>query len=183
MKPKSLPRGTAWMPSSPCGERRLQAEEEDHLRERQRDHREIDALAADREQAGHHAEQRGARGAGRIASSGGKPQTLAACAVDVARGAEEHGVAEGQQAAEADQQVEGAGEQREAQRLHQEHRVDDERRDREDAIARADHAAMRACSVTLRRRSSSAFLPNRPAGLISSTIAMMTKITVFDASG
>ena len=28
-----------------------------------------------------------------------------------------------------------------------------------------------------------ASLPNRPAGLISSTITMMTKITVFDASG
>jgi len=36
----------------------------------------------------------------------------------VARGAEEHGVPEGQQAAESDQQVEGAGEQREAHRLH-----------------------------------------------------------------
>ena len=62
-------------------ERRLQVEEEDHLRERERDHREVDALAADRERAGDDAEQRGAqRCRARIASSGGKPQTFAACA-------------------------------------------------------------------------------------------------------
>jgi hypothetical protein len=39
---------------------------------------------------------------------------------DIARRAEIGGVAEGQQPAEAEQQVEGAGKQREAQDLHQE---------------------------------------------------------------
>jgi len=42
---------------------------------------------------------------------------------DIAGAAEEHRVPERQQAAEADQQVEGAGEQGEAQQLHQEHGV------------------------------------------------------------
>jgi hypothetical protein len=39
-------------------------------------------------------------------------------------------VAEGQQAAIAEQKVEGRGEQREAKHVHQEDRVDDERADR-----------------------------------------------------
>ena len=42
------------------GERRLQAEEVEHLRERQGDHREVDALAADGEEADDEAEERGA---------------------------------------------------------------------------------------------------------------------------
>ena len=113
-------------------ERRLQVEEKDHLRERQRDHREVDALAADRERAGDDAEQRAASVPNGIAASGGQPHTFAACAHDVSGGAEEHRVAERQQSAEADQQIERAGEEREAQRLHQEHRIDaDERRDGE----------------------------------------------------
>ena len=41
-----------------AGELRLQREEEHHLRQRQRDHGEIDALAADRERAGDDAEHR-----------------------------------------------------------------------------------------------------------------------------
>ena len=63
-----------------AGELRLQREEEHHLRERERDHREIDALAADRERAGHDAERAAVSVPVRIASSGGKPHTLAACA-------------------------------------------------------------------------------------------------------
>jgi hypothetical protein len=42
-----------------AGERRLQADEVHHLRHRQRDHREVDALAADRDQADQQAEQAG----------------------------------------------------------------------------------------------------------------------------
>ena len=48
----------------------------------------------------------------------------------IARPAEIKRVAERQQPDIADQQVERAGEQREAQRLHQEQRIDEERRDR-----------------------------------------------------
>ena len=80
-KPNSLPRGTAWMPSSPPVNGACSAEEVHHLRERQRDHREIDALAADREDARRSRRGRAAVSVpARMASSGGKPQTLAACA-------------------------------------------------------------------------------------------------------
>ena len=80
MSPNRRPRGTAWMPSSPPVNGVCRAEEVDHLGERQRDHGEIDALAADRQGAEDEAEQRGDRGARRMASSGVSPQTLAACA-------------------------------------------------------------------------------------------------------
>ena len=47
---------------------------------------------------------------------------------DIAGRAEEHGMAEGEQPGVADQQVEGAGEQGEAEDLHHQHRVDHGRR-------------------------------------------------------
>ena len=123
-KPNSLPARHRLDAVLAAGERRLQVEEEDHLRERQRDHREVDALAADREQPGDDAEQRGRRGAEQDRELGRKAPDLGRVGRDVAGRAEEHRVAEREQPAEAEQQVEGAGEQREAQRLHQEHRVD-----------------------------------------------------------
>ena len=46
----------------------------------------------------------------------------------IARAAEKRRMAEGQQAGVADQEIEGAGEQREAQGLHQKHRIDEKRR-------------------------------------------------------
>src|SRR5260370_36568648 len=46
------------------GERRLQIDEVEELRQRQRNHREIDALATDRDDAGDDAKPGGARGAG-----------------------------------------------------------------------------------------------------------------------
>jgi ABC-type Zn2+ transport system substrate-binding protein/surface adhesin len=82
-------------------------------------------------------------------------------------------VAEGQEPAEADQQVERAGEEREAHHLHQEHGVQHQRREREER----DHQHEGDFLVF------HFWVPNRPAGLISSTITMMMKITVFDASG
>ena len=57
-------------------EGRLQAEEEHHLRERQRDHREVDALAADGEQPREHAEHGGrgrARRGSRVPAAGPRP--------------------------------------------------------------------------------------------------------------
>ena len=61
-----------------AGERRLQAEEIHHLRQRQRDHREVDAGAADRQPA----ERRAQRGAGQPAQQdaelGRQPQFFAA---------------------------------------------------------------------------------------------------------
>jgi hypothetical protein len=71
-----------------------------------------------------HPAQRGrADGAERDAQLGREAPDLGGVRRHVAGRAQEHRVAEGQQAAEAEQQVEGAGEQREAQHLHQEHRV------------------------------------------------------------
>ena len=110
----------------------------------------------------------------------------------VAGHAEEHRVAEGQQPDVAEQQVEGAREQREAHHLHQEHRVDHERREREERQHRDERDALvpeiavghRGAAPAVRVRHRAHFcVPNRPAGLIMSTIAMMMKITVFEASG
>jgi hypothetical protein len=156
-----------------AGKGRLQVEEEDHLRERQRDHREVDAEAPDRKQARDDGQQEGARGAEDDGQLRGETPDLGGMRRGVPRGAEEHRVAEREQAAEAEQQVEGAGEEREAHRLHHEHRVDDERRDREEQRHDGDTDVLmfHLCA------------PNSPAGLISSTIAMMMKITVLDASG
>ena len=109
-----------------AGERRLQAEEVHHLRQRQRDHREVDALAADRQQPGDDAQQRRGRRAQQDRELRRQAPDLRGVRADVAGHAEEHRMAERQQADEADQQVERAGEQREAQHLHQEHRIDAE---------------------------------------------------------
>jgi hypothetical protein len=172
----------------------LHVEEEHHLREREGDHREVDALAPDREEAGDEPERRGRGGTGDDRELRREAPDLRRVRADVARRPEEHRVAEGEQAAEPDQQVEGAREEREAHHLHQEHRVDDERRDDED---RRHHneadplpARFRRCDgcrdqVFARRCHVRHYfgVPNRPAGRNISTTAMMMKITVFDASG
>jgi hypothetical protein len=91
----------------------------------------------------------------------------------VARRAEEHGVTEGKQAAEADQQVEGAGEEREAHRLHHEHRIEHGGRRGEQRGHDGDADVLML----------HLWVPKSPAGLMSKTIAMMMKMTVLDASG
>jgi len=106
------------------GEGRLQIDEEQQLRQRQRDHGEIDALAADRDQAGDDAKPAGRQHADDDADLGGDAPHLQRMGRGVAGGAEEHGMAERQQAAIADQEVERAGEQRKAQRLHHEVRIE-----------------------------------------------------------
>src|SRR5262249_41097819 len=76
---------------------------------------------------------------------------------------------------------------------HQEDRIDEERRyrqqhdhdhegDRLAAEARARHDRRRRTEQGIDDAFHHALRPNSPAGRISSTIAMMTKITVFDAS-
>ena len=139
-----------------AGELRLQGDEEDHLRQRQGDHREVDALAADREQAGDRAEHERDRRAEQDRELGREAPDLGRVRRRVAGRAEEHRVAEREQAAEADQQVEGAREQREAHHLHHEHRIDDERRehqqrhhDREGDALRAQVAAARRPAAAL----------------------------------
>jgi hypothetical protein len=120
------------------------------------------------------AERGGDRRAEQDRELGRQAPDLGGMARGVPGHAEEHRVAEGEEADIADQEVEGGGEEGEAERLHQEDRIDDEGRDEardpepdHDAVLEADHVAR----------------PNSPAGLTSSTIAMMTKITVEEASG
>ena len=112
---------------------------------------------------------------------------------DIAGGAEEHGVAERQQSAVADQQIERAGEQRKAQRLHDEVRIDagprqrDEHqrhhRERDQLIACGDCAGDADVGVFGDAGHRQAALPVNPVGLTSSTSTMNTNTTVFDASG
>ena len=99
-------------------------------------------------------------------------------------------MAEGQKAAETDQQVERAREERETQRLHQEDRIDAEhrrerQRRRHDGRRDQHHPRARNGSRGRRNRHAGPYfsLPNSPAGLRSSTMTMITKTTVFDASG
>ena len=68
--------------------RRLQREEEHHLREGQRHHREVDALPADRERAEDEAEQRRRRRCRQDRELGRQPPDLGGVGRDVARRAE-----------------------------------------------------------------------------------------------
>src|SRR5438045_7131497 len=97
-------------------------------------------------------------------------------------------MAERHQADIADQEIEGAGKQREAQCLHDEDWIERERRDREenDQSSAGDRDAPFRLAPNRRRRCKrchQALRPNSPAGRTSSTIIMITKITVFEASG
>ncbi|MNQ28018.1 hypothetical protein D3C85_412870 [compost metagenome] len=184
-----------------AGERRLHEHEEHQLGQRQGDHREVDALAADRQEAEAQPEQPGGRRAGEDAQLGGQPRVLAEqVAGDVAAAGEERRVAERQQSGEAQQQVEGAGEQREAQQLHQEHRVHRQRGDQRQAQQRQVEAALaqqrRALALlfdlgvhgrsrlnVFQTRHAHASFPNSPAGRTSSTITITRKTTVLAASG
>src|SRR4051812_11925859 len=92
------------------------------------------------------------------------------------------------------QQVERACEKREAHHLHEKDRIDEARRDCEKGNHDDEgHLQMScgtgACGLGGCRRLGGArdlvhrWVPNKPAGLNMSTIAMITKITTFDASG
>ena len=84
-------------------------------------------------------------------------------------------MAEGQQAGEAHQQVEGAGEEGVAQHLHDEDGIDTQRRQQRDAAKEGDVAEQ----LLVHHFS----FPNKPAGRTNRTMAMTTKTTVLDASG
>jgi hypothetical protein len=84
-------------------------------------------------------------------------------------------MAEGEHFGVAEQQIERAGKHRKAQQLRHEHRINAEigrrqRRDSEQHMHR--YAASHAYS-----------LPNNPAGRQIKTTAMITKTTMFEASG
>ena len=124
---------------------------------------------------------RGHGRAGEDADFRRQAQHLHGVAGDVGGEAEEHGVPERQQADIADQQVEGAGEQREAQHLHQEHGIDDERRHQPERHQGGEHLQSAVVAAVPWRLYFG--VPNRPCGRSISTIAMMMKITVLEASG
>ena len=144
------------------------------MRERERDHREIDALAADRKRAGNQSEHGAGCGAGQDREFRRKAPHLRRVGRQITRPAEIERVAERQQPDIADQQVERAGEQRETQCLHQEQRIDAEQR-RDDK--RRDHDQERdqlgaACGRTRgrgervgnRRHVRPSFRTGQPAG-------------------
>ena len=178
-----------------AGEWRLQIEEVHHLRQRERDHREVDALAPDGQHAGDDREHGRAAGREQHGQLRGEPPDLGRVRSCVAGGAEEHRVPEGQQPSEPDQQIERTREQGKAHHLHQEHRIDDHRCDDEDSEQDAERYAHvtrvvvdllaggrldHGCHGEL---DSYFWVPNRPAGLTRRTSAITTKITVLDASG
>ncbi len=116
-----------------AGPAELHRQEVDDLRQGQRDHREVDAAAPDRQAAdgkAHESRRRDARREGdrHPERMGAEPDHQRAG--DVAGGAQEGGVGEGDEAGEAEQQVEGAGEQPVGHHLHDEDRVDQPRHQR-----------------------------------------------------
>jgi len=170
-----------------AGDGNLQDEEEHHLRQGQGDHGEIDARAADRQHAEHPAERGGGHGAGEDAQFGAHPDIPQHVAAYVAGQAEKGGMAEGQQAGEAQQQIECGGEQAEAQNLHQKDGVHQGRckqaqqKKHDDDCTRlgvADSVAVDH-DVLLDAQD----LPNKPAGRTSSTMTMTTNTTMLDPSG
>ena len=167
----------------------LQHDEIHHLRQRQRDHREVDAGTADRQHAEQPAERTGGERAANDAHLGRDADIAHQHAAHVAGAAEEGGMTEGQQAGEAEQQVERAREQPEAQDLHQEGGIHRERRHQPDQEQRPeqDRGGAREHRIRVVHQSDSSpraqALPNRPAGRTSSTITMITNTTTAEASG
>src|SRR3546814_2378454 len=89
------------------------------------DHRRVDALPADRQEADDQPEKRRAGDADENAQFRRQPPFLHRVGGEIRRAAEERRVAEGEDAGIAEQQVEGAGEEGEAQHLHQEDRSEE----------------------------------------------------------
>ncbi len=111
---------------------RLQTEKEHHLRQRQRDHGEVNALALDRQQAHHQGQYRRSHSAQQHTQLRVQAPHLGRMRRHVTGQAHEHGVAKRQQATKAQQQIEGAGKQGKAHHLHQKHGVDPHRGHRQD---------------------------------------------------
>ncbi len=95
-----------------AGKRCLQTEEVDHLRQRQSDHGEVDAGAADRQIAQHQAQHRAGQAAQYDGDGGVHVPGLHRPGCNVAAHTEEGCLAEGQKPDVADHQVEGGGKQR-----------------------------------------------------------------------
>ncbi len=172
------------------GEGGLQAKEEEHLRQCQGDHRRVDALPTYRQEADHQPQQRRAGDADENPQLRRQPPFLHRMGGEIGRTAEECRMPEGKDAGIAQQQVEGAGEQRETEHLHDEDRIEVEGRQYQRGDAEQDQYGFQAYQWAPGRGDGAAglavhqvSLPIRPAGRTSSTIAMTTKITMFEASG
>src|SRR5262245_16219285 len=108
----------------------------------------------------------------------------------IARPAEIERMAEGNEAAIADQQVEGAGEHGEAERLHHEQWIEENWRDEQHADHQHESELLAPTGGGERGPRNrcgdgghALARPNSPAGRTSRTSAMITKMTVFEASG
>ena len=171
-------------------EGRLKRDEIDHLRQCQGRHREIYALPSDRQQADGRAEHCRRSDARDKRNLWRQAQAFSDIGADIAARPQKHGVAKGQQTDVANQQIEGAGKQRKTERLHDEIGVHEQGQDAQ----RRNHQG-KGNGFTPRRRACDRWgpinparfhqvaFPNRPAGLRKRTMAMMTKITMFEASG
>ena len=113
------------------GERRLDADEKHHLGKGDGDHREVNAGAANGERSGDEPERGGGGDADRDRRDGLQAPHFGGMGADVAGETEKHRVPKRQKVRVADQEIERAGEQREAHRLHDEERIGEKRRDRD----------------------------------------------------
>ena len=93
-----------------AGEGRLQTQEVDHLRQRQRDHGEVNALAANGDPAENCPLHAGQKRPDQDRDFRRQPPNLGAMRGDIPAHAEIGGMAEGCQPNIANQQIEGAGE-------------------------------------------------------------------------
>ncbi len=124
--PKRYPRGTPLQSVFAMGEGGLQAEEEEHLRQCQRNHRRIDALTANGEITDDEAKGGCGENAEYETEFRRDAPDFHRMGCDIGSAAEEGRMAEGQNAGIAQEKIEGGGEQRKAQHLHQEDGVDHE---------------------------------------------------------
>ena len=105
------------------GERRLQTDEEQHLRQGQGDHREVDTLTPNGKPAEDQPQQGTTKGAQQQADFRGQPPDFHRVTSHVRGATEEGRVAEREKPGVAQQQVECTGKQGEAHELHDEHGI------------------------------------------------------------
>jgi hypothetical protein len=115
------------MPSS-----RLQGDKVDQLRQGQRDHREIDPVAADRDHAERQPQKRCRSGARQHGKLERKAPHLGGVGCDVGGTAKERRVTEGQQAGRPHRELKGAGKQGETDHLDEEERIEQMRSGQDD---------------------------------------------------
>ncbi len=110
---------TVFTPSERC----LQCDEKQHLRKRQRDHRGVDARSPDGKESHDQTQKRTAQRAQQQAQFRRQPPHLDDMARHVGGTTEKRGMAKGQHAGVAEQQIEGRSKEREAHELHDKDRI------------------------------------------------------------